>query len=141
MGIVDLLKARAQLREKSKPKRGITIADVFQVFPSARIVPKDEPRFCLQSTCVDNPHAKIVLCKWPDGKQTLVCHACGREFGGKSGRIMIKEGERIHPLKKLEGGRGGVFCRSCYRPMTVSIVNGGYDWSCEPCAIVWRYRP
>jgi hypothetical protein len=90
--------------------------------------------------CGDNPHAKIVPCTWPDGRSTLVCHSCGREWEAKPIRINGTRRAQIHPLKKLEGRRGGVFCRNCYRPMSVSIVNGGYDWHCGECAIVWRYR-
>ena len=124
-----------------EPKKGITVADVLEVFEGARIVPAGEPKSCPH--CGDNPHAKIVPCKWPDGKQTLICHACGREWNKEKFLTRIKIGARlrVHPLKALEGKRGGVFCRGCYRPMSVSIVNGGYDWSCEPCAMVWRYRP
>src|SRR5262249_3439347 len=122
-------------RQKPEP---ITIADVFQVFPGARIVPADQPKTC--PDCGDSPHAKIVPCKWPD-REILICHECGRELDGKSVRVSAIKRDCVHPLMKLVGKRGGVFCRKCHRPMMVSIVNGGYDWNCEPCGIVWRYRP
>jgi hypothetical protein len=46
----------------------------------------------------------------------------------------------LKTVKRLQGKKGGVFCRSCYCPMQISIVNSGYDWYCDGCGIVWRYR-
>jgi hypothetical protein len=43
-------------------------------------------------------------------------------------------------IKSSEGRRGAVFCRGCFRSMRVGIVNGGYDWFCDGCGVVWRYR-
>jgi hypothetical protein len=140
MSVVDILKARARLRAKPQPitvkPEPITVDDVRQVFGVI-----DGPvveRSC--KYCGDNPHARIVQSTWPDGRLTLICHSCGREWEAKPTRVTRTRAVRIHPLKAVEGKRGGVFCCNCYRPMSVSIVNGGYDWHCEKCAIVWRYR-
>jgi len=36
--------------ERPEPKRGITLADVLEVCPGAKIVPIDRPKFCQQPT-------------------------------------------------------------------------------------------
>jgi hypothetical protein len=43
-------------------------------------------------------------------------------------------------VKLTEGRRGGVFCRKCYRPMRLQIVDGGYDWQCGDCVVLWEFR-
>jgi hypothetical protein len=48
--------------------------------------------------------------------------------------------KEIKAIVERQGKRGGVFCRSCYRPMNFSVVNAGYDWHCASCETVWRYR-
>lgn len=46
----------------------------------------------------------------------------------------------LKTVRSLQGKRGGVLCRNCYRPMKFSAVNGGYDWHCDPCGLAWRSR-
>jgi len=52
----------------------------------------------------------------------------------------IPTSKELKTIGSKVGKRGGVLCRSCYRAMEFSALNGGYDWHCGRCGIVWRFR-
>jgi hypothetical protein len=148
---LEVLKGQPSIGPESKSESkgvvaGITLADVLRVFGGKVIFPTKEdmtkPETC--DHCAGSEYAGVIKRAWPDGRWDWGCHACGRSLGGdgveRVAKIKPSAKERAHPLKALEGKRGGVFCRSCHLPMPVSILDGGYDWSCKGCAITWRYR-
>jgi len=70
------------------------------------------------------------------------CRQLAREYESPKAPVVLPWTPSERELKKMKAlcKRGAVFCRGCYRRMQLSIVNGGFDWHCEDCKLVWRYH-
>ena len=84
---LDIAKRVATTRRT--PKRGITVADVLKTFAGARIVATNKP-----DACPDCEGNNIVLARWPGGKYTWICHACGRAVRTETCQSPIKKQSR-----------------------------------------------
>jgi hypothetical protein len=88
----DKAEARKLADALRSKKRGITAADVLNIFPGARVVqqPCDEPKpSCCPRCDGDNVAAwrrggKIIQHLDPDGTKHWACHFCGRQINTKA---------------------------------------------------------
>src|SRR5262249_25389370 len=78
-----LVIAAGPLATAPKPNpKGITVANVLEIFPGSRIhlptaADLTKPDRCKH--CGDNPHARIVRRTWQNGNPDWCCHRCGKE--------------------------------------------------------------
>lgn len=85
------------MKAEKKSYSGITVQDVLDLFPGARIVAENKPQLCGHCSKDNVPEwrrgGNIVPRTWPDGRAEWCCHFCGRaatkvdaDRGGRNGK-------------------------------------------------------